>query len=72
MAAPPTLIISQAIKKDMASCKPKTPSAPRRVSERPASQYLFAGLEDAVVFKAAAKSAVVKPNSKSQQPPASR
>ena len=50
----------------MASCKPKTPSVPNSVSESPASQYLLAGLAEAVVLRAAAKIAVKKP--KEQQP----
>ena len=56
----------------MASCKPKTPSVPNRVSESPASQYLLAGLAEAVVLRPAAKSAVISPKSSSQEPPASK
>ena len=71
MTAPPTLITSHAIRNDMASCKPKTPSAPSSVSESPANQYLLAAFVDAVVFRAAAKSAGISPKSISHDPPVS-
>ena len=69
MTAPPRLITSHAIRKDIASWNPNTPIAPSSVKPSPASQRFLAEGDDALVWSAAAKRAGKSPKSINQRAP---